>query len=642
MSCRSTLILVAVLAGTTFPLPTHAAPRDGRPEGGSFPSEVRRLLGDAERAELDGDSARREALLHDVLAIDPNCNLARWQLGEIEVEDGWQSVSDVQRQTAADPRYAEYIELRGQYGLTGEGHLALARWCKRQGLAQEAGFHWAAVLTYQSNHEEALRELGKQWVGGRLVTYDERVEMQRARREARKESRQWSAKLAGWERAILGSDLVARTEALSAIRSIDDPHAILALEEATLAVKGNDQREIERSHSIGLAFTEALDAMEGQSATDSLTRHAVYAPSRDVRYAAIDALKGRSHYAYVPQLLDALSMPIESSFYITTDRNGSVYYYHELFREGVLADSLIESQLTVRQVDHKGIQAQVGINQDGEVERFNLRRESDNSVAKKKTRVAAKGRARFANAAVRTEQQVARENQSKGALNSRVATVLERSTGQDYGTDPRAWWDWWQEYNEYDAPEERTTYEYSYVDSDNYIYRVPSVSNYYAPKYEPPPPGKYSCFAAGTLVWTKSGQRPIESLEIGELVLSQEIESGELCFQPVIGRTLRPPSEMLKLAYAGEALRTTLGHPLWVAGEGWQMAKEIDEGNVLHTVGGPVSVDSIEPDGEEAAYNLVVANTSNYFVGQQGVLVHDNTPRPPTQARIPGWIGGEE
>ena len=625
MCCRLAIVLVAVLASGVCPLPSFAVPADARNDESPSQSEVRRLLIDAERAELDGDAVRREALLRDVLAIDADCKLARWQLGQIELGGEWKSVSDVQRQTAADPRSAEYIALRNQFGQTAEGHLALGRWCKRQGLKPEANFHWAAVLTQQPNHEEALRELGKQWVDGRLLTYDERVEMQRARRAARKEGRQWSAKLAGWERAISGSDVGARMGALSELRTIGDPHAIAAIEEATLS-DSIHEREIERAQSIGLAFVTALEAMEGQVAANSLTRHAVYARSPEVRYAAIDALKGRSYYTYVPQLLDALSMPVESSFYITTDRNGSVYYYHELFREGAVSDSLIENQLTLRQVDQDGRNFSIR-QRTGQVE---VSKETDASVAAKKSGVAAVSRARFARAAVHAEQQVARENQSREWLNAQVSTVLEGTTDQELGADPRAWWDWWQGYNEYYVPEERPTYEYSYVDSDTCYYRTPSFGQ------------SMSCFAAGTLVWTKSGQRPIESLEIGDLVLSQEVESGELCFQPIIGRTLRPPSEMLKLTYAGEALRTTLGHPLWVAGEGWQMAKEIDEGNVLHTVGGPISVDSIAPDGEEAAYNLVVANTSNYFVGQKGVLVHDNTPRPPTQARVPGWIGSEE
>ncbi len=38
------------------------------------------------------------------------------------------------------------------------------------------------------------------------------------------------------------------------------------------------------------------------------------------------------------------------------------------------------------------------------------------------------------------------------------------------------------------------------------------------------------------------------------------------------------------------------------------------------------------------AYNLIVADFDSYFVGVAGILVHDNTPRRPTAALVPGLI----
>ena len=40
----------------------------------------------------------------------------------------------------------------------------------------------------------------------------------------------------------------------------------------------------------------------------------------------------------------------------------------------------------------------------------------------------------------------------------------------------------------------------------------------------------------------------------------------------------------------------------------------------------------------EPAFNLIVADFSTYFVGKQGILVHDNTPRKPTSALLPGFV----
>jgi hypothetical protein len=137
-------------------------------------------------------------------------------------------------------------------------------------------------------------------------------------------------------------------------------------------------------------------------------------------------------------------------------------------------------------------------------------------------------------------------------------------------------------------------------------------------------------------VWTKTGQQAIESLQMGDLVLAQNIETGEIAYKPVIARTVRPPSPILKLSLEGEDIFTTRGHPFWVAGVGWRMAKEIGDAAVLHAVTGSTRVGAVQEAGEAEAYNLVVADFNTYFVGETGVLVHDNTPRRPTHVTLPG------
>lgn len=257
------------------------------------------------------------------------------------------------------------------------------------------------------------------------------------------------------------------------------------------------------------------------------------------------------------------------------------------------------------------------------------------------TRVAVQYNRRYASTAQGVEQRVAQVNQSVAEQNELILPVLAGATGQDLGDNPLAWWNWWREYNEYYEPGGEPSYEGYYTKDDSYYYR-PTSTEVYIP---PPPPPAYrprSCFARGTLVWTKTGRQPIEKLEIGDLVLAQHPDTGELAYKPIVGRTVRPPTDILKLKLAAgsehEVLHTTLGHPLWVAGLGWRMAKLLGDGAVLHGVNGPVEVDATEPAGEAEAYNLVVAEFNTYFVGQSGVLVHDNTPRAPTRATVPGLI----
>jgi hypothetical protein len=126
-------------------------------------------------------------------------------------------------------------------------------------------------------------------------------------------------------------------------------------------------------------------------------------------------------------------------------------------------------------------------------------------------------------------------------------------------------------------------------------------------------------------------------------VLSQDPDSGELAFKPVLGVTFRPPSRRLVIDLGPEKITTTLGHPFWVTGDGWRMAKELKVGSRLQGLEGPAPIESLE--GMEAplpwyegAYNLIVADFNTYFVGEHLLLVHDNTPRRPSTVAVPALL----
>ncbi len=132
-----------------------------------------------------------------------------------------------------------------------------------------------------------------------------------------------------------------------------------------------------------------------------------------------------------------------------------------------------------------------------------------------------------------------------------------------------------------------------------------------------------ACFAAGTLVQTVAGPRKIESVALGDRVLSQQTSTGGLSFQPVLATHLNGPSQTLRIAIDGETIVATGIHRFWKAGTGWTMARDLKPGDRLRMISGVASIQSIEPGTTQMVYNLDVAENRDFLVGNSGLLVHD-------------------
>jgi hypothetical protein len=76
---------------------------------------------------------------------------------------------------------------------------------------------------------------------------------------------------------------------------------------------------------------------------------------------------------------------------------------------------------------------------------------------------------------------------------------------------------------------------------------------------------------------------------------------------------------------SGESLEATAEHPFYIKGKGWNPASSLKVGQALQLHNGTtVVVTEIDTSVRvEKVYNLTVANTHNYFVGEDGVLVHN-------------------
>jgi Pretoxin HINT domain len=227
-------------------------------------------------------------------------------------------------------------------------------------------------------------------------------------------------------------------------------------------------------------------------------------------------------------------------------------------------------------------------------------------------------------------------------MNQRARQVLADSIGADQGPDKLAWEKWLVDLNGY-AISAQSSYDPPTVEEQVPIAYQPQA----APVIVDQPTAIVverhssvcqSCFGSGTLVHTLDGSTEIEKLRAGDLVLTQKPTTGELKYQPILVAYHNPPNSTLRIALGDETVVATGIHRFWKAGRGWVMARELKPGDTLRTLGGLAVVKSVEKEKVQPVFNLQVADGESFFVGEAGVLAHDNSlvhPNPSPFDAVP-------
>ncbi len=134
-----------------------------------------------------------------------------------------------------------------------------------------------------------------------------------------------------------------------------------------------------------------------------------------------------------------------------------------------------------------------------------------------------------------------------------------------------------------------------------------------------------ACFAGDTLIAVEGGFREIQEVRAGNLVWAMDPASGERALRPVLRTFVHITRSLRHLEIGGELVRTTDTHPFWVVGRGWIPAGDLLPGDSLVLMDGELRVvESSEAVTETTeVFNLEVSGLHTYFVGSQGVLVHN-------------------
>jgi len=148
------------------------------------------------------------------------------------------------------------------------------------------------------------------------------------------------------------------------------------------------------------------------------------------------------------------------------------------------------------------------------------------------------------------------------------------------------------------------------------------------------------CFVAGTMVLTASGLAAIESVRVGDVVISRNPETMETAPKRVLETYVRGDTKLIHLMIGGEEIITTETHPFYVNEHGFVNAADLYVGDELVTADNKiVSVEDYWIELTEhptTVYNFKVEDFHTYFVGNICIWVHNADYSPEKIQKIQG------
>jgi hypothetical protein len=545
----------------------------------------------------------------------------------------------------ADNDRAAYSALKSQAGAGADANVRLALWCESHGLLGERHEHLGRAVLTEPDNPVARALLGMVRYQGRWQQPDEIAERARAdealqrtlaeynaRREMTPETAQGQWLLGSWcESQGLKAEAIAH---FTTVTRLDPNHAQAWarlgcrkvggrwLSEAQIAVE-QTEREAQRradqhwgvrlrewwrtwladrdhhdrmedafaaeiepravplirtlfdrgTHEQQLFAIALYDRIDSPEASQDLLRYVAFDRSDAVRQAAFEALIRRDPKEVIEPLIALMRTPMSV----------------EVHRGGDL-DSDSVTRLRVEDEDAVMNKYYVSVSRTSLFSRFAGRRTVGQQLNHDLGRIRAR-------------------NNRREALNESARTILAELTGRDLGPSPDSWKKWLAE-------------EQGYVYARPYATPKRQYTRVYVGLHG-------SCFAQGTLVRTLFGPRPIETLSAGDLVLSEDPSTGALSYQAITVVYHNPPSPTLTIGLGSEEIVATPIHRFWRVGKGWALARDLKPGDPIRVLGSVVQVTRVEPNVVQPVFNLEVPGGHSYFVGQQGILVHDNTRLQP-------------
>ena len=133
------------------------------------------------------------------------------------------------------------------------------------------------------------------------------------------------------------------------------------------------------------------------------------------------------------------------------------------------------------------------------------------------------------------------------------------------------------------------------------------------------------CFIEGTLVKTPTGEVRIEKIERGQKVRGYDERLDKVVEAIVENCHVSRVARIYLIKTENEDIYVTEEHPFYIVEKGYTPVKNLKKGDRLKTIDGVnVCVEKVSEVSKNCAvYNISVQNVENYYVGKQGILVHN-------------------
>lgn len=682
------LLLVAqipaqvILPDPSAPLPVDLEAYETRRQAaGRDPDDQFRLALWCEQHGLKSERDRHLAL---VLILDPDHAGARGVMGFVRQADRW-----VRPQAAtadpADPetqaRLDEYQARRSRLDDRAEDHWRLGLWCEQNGLPDQARAHFWNTIRLDPSRKPAWKRLGYEKHDGQWLT-DAQFAALKADREAQAQANDhWEPLLRQLRDALRSDDAARQEDASRELASIQLPRSVPAAMSVFGTADPSDQSRLVQllGQVDSVASSWALSRIALTSAHAEVRRLAIETlRGRDPREFAGDliALIG-TPIEYSVQPVGGPGSPgilkIASTDYdinrVYTPPSTPGLLPGDLLLSDPASGSPVAFRVTGDIVTNPAGAANLGVRLPGyefesidpllealirngqpqiaeAVKRFGDSREAAKILNPELLQNLGGGAMLWVptyslidvtqiqqekvRAAMAAQSQLERDvstleayNQPIQQRNDRLFSILNAVAAKDIPPDRASWTAWYTDLIGFrHLNNVAATGRGSFMEEVPIGFQPMSIER---SGIIPMVIQRMSCFAAGTPVRTDRGLRPIEQVQVGDLVLAQDQQTGALAYRPVNRRFDNPPSKTFAIKAAGEEIVSSEFHRFWKTGAGWVMARDLKPGDSVRLLGGLARVESMTAGAVQPVYNLDVDTDASFFVGRAGLLVHDNT-----------------